>query len=75
MKLTANLVVKMVLFGAGNRGKGVFGQYALDMPHRVGYVAVVEPDEEKRNAFAIAHKIPESMRFSQPEDFFTNTVQ
>ena len=61
--------VKMVLFGAGNRGKGVFGQYALDMPHRARYVAVVESDDVNRNAFAGAHEIPESMRFSWPGVF------
>jgi predicted dehydrogenase len=72
LKLTTNRFVKMALFRAGNRGKGVFGQYALDMPHRARFVSVVEPDEEKRNAFATAHDIPESMRFSRPIEFFSN---
>jgi len=68
-----NKVVTMILVGAGNRGRGVFGQYALDMPHRAKYVAVVEPDEKKRNTFAQEHGIPASMRFEKPGVFFAKT--
>ena len=67
-----NNIVTIALIGAGNRGSGVFGQYALDMPHRAKYVAVVEPDEAKRNAFADAHGIPEAMQFKLPNEFFAN---
>jgi predicted dehydrogenase len=66
----ANSIVKIVLIGAGNRGRGVFGQYALNNPHRAQFVAVVEPDDEKRNAFAAEHKIPESGKYKTPEEFF-----
>ena len=65
--------VNLALIGAGNRGSGIFGQYALDMPHRAKYVAVAEPDEAKRNAFAKDHGIPESMRFKNAVDFFAQT--
>jgi predicted dehydrogenase len=62
--------VKVVLIGAGNRGRGVFGQYALEMPHKLKFVAVVEPNEEKRDAFAKDHKISEDMMFSNDKSFF-----
>ena len=45
-----NKEVKLALIGAGNRGQGIFGQYALDMPHRCQFTAVVEPDADKRDA-------------------------
>ncbi len=50
-------VVNLALVGAGNRGRGIFGQYALDMPHRVRFTHVAEPDDDKRNAFVAQHKI------------------
>jgi hypothetical protein len=68
-----NNSVRMVLVGAGNRGMGIFGQYALDMPHRAKYVAVVEPDKKKRKTFAEKHEIPESMQFERSESFFVKT--
>lgn len=55
--------VRMALIGAGNRGRGIFGVYAREMPHRAVFVAVAEPDEARRNAFAGEHAIPESGRF------------
>jgi len=57
--------VKLALIGAGNRGRGIFGQYALDMPHRCKFIAVVEPDKDKREFFAARHGIP-------PENVFTD---
>ena len=65
-----NRQIKLALIGAGNRGQGIFGQYALDMPHRARFVAVLEPDKEKREFFAATHDIPESQCFSDSEQFF-----
>ena len=62
--------VKLALIGAGNRGQGIFGQYALDMPHRVKFTAVVEPDRAKRELFAANHKVPPDRAFADYEDFF-----
>ena len=62
--------IKIVLIGAGNRGRGVFGRYALDNPHKAQYVAVVEPDDKKRNAFAAEHNIPESGKFKTSDELF-----
>lgn len=63
--------VNLALIGAGNRGAGIFGRYALDMPHRAVFSAVVEKDPEKLESFASAHGIPPERRFSNYEDFFS----
>ena len=65
--------INLALIGAGNRGSGVFGNYALEMPHRVNYVAVVEPDKDKREAFATNHNISDDNCFDSTSTFFTNT--
>jgi predicted dehydrogenase len=62
--------ISIVLIGAGNRGRGIFGQYALDFPHRAKFVAVVEPDADRRAAFSVAHGIPEDRQFSSVAEFF-----
>ncbi len=62
--------VKLALIGAGNRGAGIFGRYALDMPHRAQFVAVVEPDAAKRAAFAAAHGLAANRCFAGIPEFF-----
>jgi predicted dehydrogenase len=62
--------VTLVLVGAGNRGRGIFGQYALDNPHRAKFIAVVEPEADRRASFAQAHEIPPAMQFASVSDFF-----
>lgn len=64
--------VSLALIGAGNRGRGIFGQYALDMPHRARFTAVVEPDPVKRKAFAQAHQIPSERCFAGYTKFFSS---
>ena len=63
--------VNLALLGAGNRGQGIFGQYALDMPHRCRFSAVVEPDAAKREFFAKNHNIAAERCFSSFDEFFT----
>jgi len=60
----------LALIGAGNRGAGIFGRYALEMPHRAGFTAVVEPDPAKRRAFASAHGIGAECCFDSLTAFF-----
>ena len=60
----------IVLVGAGNRGRGIFGQYALNNPHRAKFVGVVEPDADRRAEFAKAHAIPAAMQFTSVSDLF-----
>ena len=60
--------VEAVLVGAGNRGRYVFGRYALRRPERLRIVAVAEPVDERREAFAAEHGIPASRRFADWRD-------
>jgi predicted dehydrogenase len=56
-------LVKLALIGAGNRGFA-YGKYALDHPGEVQFVAVADPVEVRREAFAAAHAIPSSQQFT-----------
>lgn len=53
MKITA------VLAGAGQRGAGAYGPYALEYPDELQFVGVADPDIGRREEFRIAHKIDE----------------
>ncbi len=66
--------IRLALIGAGNRGSGVFGQYALNMPHRVSFTHVVEPDASRRERFSQIHAIPLSNCFASSEAFFTSDL-
>jgi len=55
--------VRILLFGAGNRGAGAYGQYALKHPDKVRFVAVAEPNPIRRKNFAVAHHIPLELQF------------
>ena len=68
-------MMTFVLVGAGNRGRGIFGKYALDNPHRARCVGVVEPDEARRMAFAEAHGIPAGEQFATTAEFFARHPQ
>ncbi len=47
--------IDVALIGAGNRGRAVFGAYALRHPERMRVVAVAEPVEARRQALAAEH--------------------
>jgi predicted dehydrogenase len=66
--------VKLALIGAGNRGQGIFGQYALDMPHRARFTAVVEPDKDKREFFSASHEVPAERSFDSLEAFMASGI-
>lgn len=67
--------VTLSIIGAGNRGRGIFGQYALEYPHRAKVVAVVEPDPERRMKFAQEHHIEEDKQYSSSDHFFDKGKQ
>jgi len=67
--------IHLALIGAGNRGQGIFGQYALDMPHRVKFTAVAEPDKKKREQFSANHKIAPNRVFADYNDFFKADIR
>ena len=55
--------IRILLFGAGNRGANAYGQYGLNHPDQVRFVAVAEPNPLRRASFAEAHQIPLEMQF------------
>lgn len=56
--------ITAVLIGAGQRGGEAYSRYALDYPHELQFIAVAEPNEEKRENFRLKHGIEENMCFS-----------
>lgn len=60
--------VDAVLVGAGARGFGAYGAYALSHPEDLRFVAVAEPDERRRSRFGEDHGIPPSHRFGNWEE-------
>jgi len=55
--------VRILLIGAGNRGADTYGQYGIDHPDAVQFVAVAEPNQIRRERFAKAHHIPPERQF------------
>ncbi len=68
-------IVNLALVGAGNRGRGVFGQYALDMPHRVRFTHVAEVDDAKREQFAAQHNIPPQNVYADYKKLFASNLE
>ena len=59
--------IPAVLIGAGQRGRDVYGAYALAHPDEIGFVAVAEPSDERRATFADQHNIPPENQFESWE--------
>jgi predicted dehydrogenase len=59
--------IKTILIGAGQRGMDAYGRYALHHPEEISFVAVAEPDEERRSAFAKQHNISTQNQFESWE--------
>ncbi len=59
-----------ILVGAGNRGYEAYGPYALAHPDEIRFVAVAEPNPDRRARFAHAHNIPSDRQFQSWEDLF-----
>ncbi|MHA2167118.1 MAG: Gfo/Idh/MocA family protein [Candidatus Hodarchaeales archaeon] len=60
--------ITAVLCGAGDRGKDVYGDYALQHPNDIEFLAVAEPNPVRRNEFAKRHDIPSEMCFNSWEE-------
>lgn len=56
--------LKAILIGAGDRGMNTYGLYAINNPDDLNFIAVAEPDPNRRSSFSEAHKIPEDYQFS-----------
>lgn len=59
--------VKVALIGAGQRGKDIYGEYALNHPENIEFVAVAEPNEIKRKEFSQKHNISSEYQFNSWE--------
>lgn len=59
--------IKVGLIGAGQRGKDVYGNYALINPENIEFVAVAEPNEIKRKEFSEKHNIKVEYQFESWE--------
>jgi predicted dehydrogenase len=60
--------VDAVLIGAGNRGWRVYGEYAVAHPAELRFVAVVEPDDGRRQQFAERHGLPLESQYRSWEE-------
>ncbi|TVY11322.1 Gfo/Idh/MocA family protein [Paenibacillus cremeus] len=57
-------MIQAALIGAGSRGMFAYASYALNRPDEIQFVAVAEPNEERRALFAKLHNIPPERQFS-----------
>ncbi len=56
--------LRLLLIGAGQRGREVYGAEVLAMPHRARFVAVADPDPAARTRFATEHGLPPESCFA-----------
>ena len=56
--------VRMIVLGAGARGMDAYAPYALLAPDQLQIVAVAEPREPRRAAFAARYGVPEHAAFA-----------
>jgi predicted dehydrogenase len=56
--------ISLALIGAGDRGMTAYAPYALSKPHEVEFVAVAEPDKQRRESFRQQHGISEEYCFT-----------
>lgn len=61
-------MIQAIMIGAGARGIGAYGPYALRHPEAIRFIAVADPDPLRRQFFAMQHQIPESMQFETDLD-------
>ncbi len=55
---------KAIMIGAGARGIGVYGDYALHHQDEITFVGVAEPDPVRRGYFALQHRLSLENQFS-----------
>ncbi len=60
--------LELVLIGAGQRGAIAYASYAFTHPEQVRFVAVAEPDPERRKRFADQHDIDDAHSFASWEE-------
>ena len=60
--------VDVVLIGAGNRGRDVYGRYICRHPQQFRLVAVADPATTRREKVAEQHQLPVERQFASWED-------
>ena len=66
--MTNRETVSVALLGAGERGQLMFGLFAKEFPRLFKFVAVAEPNDERRNRFRSDFDIPAENVFSDWQD-------
>ena len=61
--------VSVILIGAGHRGNK-YSNYALQKPDEMNIVAIADMNTERRNKFALLHKIPHSHCYKDWKEVF-----
>lgn len=67
--------MKAALIGAGSRGMFAYGAYASKHPNEIQFIAVADPNEERRTHFAKLHEIPLEQQYVHWDDFLTKPKQ
>ncbi len=62
-----NQQIQAVLIGAGQRGMEAYGLYALQHPEELNFIAVAEPNPNRRTKFSTQHNITKEMQFESWE--------
>ncbi len=63
--------ITAILIGAGQRGAEAYAPYALAHPENLRFVAVAEPDPQRRALFCEQHNIPLESAFETWEEILT----
>jgi predicted dehydrogenase len=66
-----SMPLEAVLIGAGQRGAQAYAPFALQYPERLRFVAVAEPDPDRRQQFAAQHNIPAGRQFCSWEELLS----
>lgn len=62
------LPITAILIGAGQRGKDIYGNYALVYPNELKFVAVADPNQTRREEFSLSHSIADDRSFESWEE-------
>ncbi|MHA1585685.1 MAG: Gfo/Idh/MocA family protein [Promethearchaeota archaeon] len=66
--------ITAILCGAGSRGREIYGKYALNHPKNIKFIAVADPNQERRETFQKEHNIPNNMAFNSWDELLTENV-
>jgi predicted dehydrogenase len=70
MTIPLETPIHAILIGAGHRGAGSYAPYALRHPEELRFVAVAEPDRQRRERFVSQHDIPPENAYESWEALF-----